>query len=710
MTATAVSAAAFVAGNLSQAPPAHAARTVEAATTVTSVNGEVDAVVLSAADVGAASLAELDAVSIVTTPQRFPGIDPTGVEDSSAGLQKALSECPPGGTVLIPPGTYRVATTITNTGKSMNILGYGATLLKASDARILQLSGVYETPFKVLSTIDVVLDETSGQPLGIEITLGASAPWNIGEIVKLVADNVIPGGRPGTGTLESRVGQYFVVHSVSGTKVRLLGRRRETYSTNVRVSRLLDNTVNIHGLTMSTTPEGVTARWKSEMCSFSSLIRPAVRDVTILHSGGPAIVFRGCYGYVADNVGIDSVVDDEANGNFGYGILDNASTFGRVSRLYGRKLRHAYTDDTARVEVNSSVSQYGGTYGTRISDSVCHGSTQSSWDTHSCSENVTFTNCVSVDSFRGFNLRGRKHSIIDSSAYGGRYGARFTSPGTAAETSWGHRIEGFYAEKVDIAAIIVDPFKADGSRETRESTIRNVTTRDCGVNQIQISNATVAVDGLRLGVSADVPSGATIVRILNSSVRATQWDIEFPDSAADGLVAISARDEGLLQLTGLSVTIEGGKTARIASVIYSDRSVPVYVKGASLPGRIPAVTANLFFGSSFEWTAGPDHSGFIRKSEASVASASTAGEISRSSNNVIFLDCVTTSVRQLAPLLDGALIGQLLIVSNSELSSSVVRVAHGTTANTYIAGKATKSLDPGVAITLAWSGAIWRSV
>lgn len=64
------------------------------------------------------------------------GADPTGVNDSTAAIQSAINfalSLPNGGTVLIPSGTYKIASTINapkQAGKRLDILGLSARLVK----------------------------------------------------------------------------------------------------------------------------------------------------------------------------------------------------------------------------------------------------------------------------------------------------------------------------------------------------------------------------------------------------------------------------------------------------------------------------------------------------------------------------------------------------------------------------------------------------
>jgi hypothetical protein len=50
-------------------------------------------------------------IGVICAPPAY-AVDPTGVSDSAAGINAAISACPPGQAVLLPAGTYRVNSTI----------------------------------------------------------------------------------------------------------------------------------------------------------------------------------------------------------------------------------------------------------------------------------------------------------------------------------------------------------------------------------------------------------------------------------------------------------------------------------------------------------------------------------------------------------------------------------------------------------------------
>lgn len=61
------------------------------------------------------------------------GADPTGTNDSSSAFTNAIAACPAYGTVIVGPGTYKLASEVTIGKSNITILGFGATITTATN-------------------------------------------------------------------------------------------------------------------------------------------------------------------------------------------------------------------------------------------------------------------------------------------------------------------------------------------------------------------------------------------------------------------------------------------------------------------------------------------------------------------------------------------------------------------------------------------------
>lgn len=450
--------------------------------------------------------------SVLATPERFPGIDPTGETDSATGLQAAIDAVPEGGTVIVPLGNYAIGARIFKSGKSFTIQAFGARFIKTVNDALFDFHGSYEPPMTVSSLNPATItDDTAGSTLGTAITVESGPTgWVRGDIVKVYGDDVIPGGRPGSRGMEARVGQFLIVSNVTGDVINCLGTLDDPYSTNIRVAKLTNKAVHIRGGIFATDPLGLTGSWTTNMIQFRSMIGPTVRDVQIESTSYTGFRFTGCYGYTVDSCEVNYARNDNAGGINGYGVQDSSSSYGRVTNYRARRVRHAYTDSSPFIAGTADPANYGRSFGTRISNSVAYGTANTAWDTHSWSQNITFSDVQAVSSYKAFNARGRKHKFIDCSAIKCEAGGLCITNEVAGGESWGHYVKDFYAEDVPVRAIEANLNPAGsvsaGLRETRQSTINGATILAGGQDSIYILNASVRLDGLRFTAATTLPS------------------------------------------------------------------------------------------------------------------------------------------------------------------------------------------------------------
>ena len=662
------------------------------------------------------TLSDVDKIAIVATPERFSGLDPSGQNDSAPALKAAIAACPDGGRLIVPTGVYRLASTLSNEGKSISLVGQGATLVRAhpSNSAVL-LTGTFESPLGVSSISATTVDAGGGEQPGTSLAVGSSPGWDRGDVVKVFADDEIAEARQESSN-KSRLGEFMVVDNVSGRTVSLVGSLNGSYSSNVRVARLINTPVRFEGFRIDTDPAGISAGWGETTVVISALIRPVLRDLHVRIASAAAILMRSCYAYDVENVLIDRAINDPNAGLYGYGILDNSSAYGTIRNLHARRVRHAYTDDTPRVSSNASVVQYGSTYGTRVIDSVCHGASGAGFDTHSCSEFVTFDNCSAIDCREGFSLRGRKHVVRNSSAIRCTTGMQTITESSGTDASWGHRIQDFYGENLSGPGVRIIPRTSSShakynQRETRDVTLSGVTLRNSALPFIQVTNATLEASGLSASASASVSDASSGVVATNSIVRGQDWMMDFqPVTSGSSLRGMQSRLGGSIDLDGLDLRWRDDDNGRVQGAAVGESAVTVTVRQARFSGDLSTPSIGFTRGSSIDWTSKTQASRLIKRTGTAVSNTETARLIYRARDPQIILLCTVTDGQTLPALTESVVLGQILYVVNPGDSAATVTVRHGSAYMTSLRSNANRRMSPNSTLALVWTGTVWQQL
>ena len=161
---------------------------------------------------GAALAAKPDRTDLSYVDVRWYGTVGDGVANDTTALQNAINATPAGGTLFIPPGRYLVRTTLAVAGKAITIEASGAVLVQDADVDVLRITGTFETIYDVsaLTATTITVDATAGVN-ALTLTTSSATGWARGDVVKLVADDEVPGARPTADTTKCRVGQFFHV-------------------------------------------------------------------------------------------------------------------------------------------------------------------------------------------------------------------------------------------------------------------------------------------------------------------------------------------------------------------------------------------------------------------------------------------------------------------------------------------------------------------
>lgn len=709
----------------------HAAHAAAAEGSVSSVNGRTGDVVLTAADVGATPSSGVDAIAVVASADRFPGLDPSGDRDSAPALLAAMQTVPDGGTLLVPPGRYLVRQPLSpQDGKSITVSAYGALFIQAQSFSVFSLFGSYGTEYPVTSlTTAVVSFPNSSEPTTV-LNLASAPTWAPGDVLRIVSDDVIPGSRPASGGLASRTGEFGVVYSVSGTTVTLAGRLRDPFTTGIRAALTSKQTMRIVGAEFETANSRF-GQSNQALIAFANLHNPSVIDIRVRRAGDQVVSFLSCLGYLVQNADIALANDVPSSNILGYGVLDNSSSFGRIIGGTFRHVRHAYTDDSRRIAAGSDMRNYGRTFGAKIIGAQAHMTTSASFDTHASSEGTEFISCSANAGVPkgaqaiGFSLRGESHRVSNCTAIGMQYGVAVVSDSVGGE-SRGHKITGLFVRDSSRGGINVRLRSAGHPLAKQRDTTLNVTVEgytDIGSPVLLYSeHATVNLRNVRWSAPAGVadgvyegiygrnsrvsvfdavfdlrPNTAGVVRPLSAPSVAADETPGPQNTVIDGLYILANQD-----VTGRSRTVTVG-----AQQIVQARRLRFSYPFPNAPGA----SSDL---SVWQWEC--DHDPDVPASELNSSSyylsgAAASGSLKeqlKSLDPVVSLQVNPSGSRTLAALASGKRRGQTLHVV--VLGSGSLAVRNGSAYGTRLKGSQNRTLAVGDTMTLLWLGGIWVEI
>lgn len=380
---------------------------------VASVNGYTGAVVLSAADIGAAS---------VVTPESYAG----STEDK---LQAAATAAITQGKPLHLSSTYTITTELeqinVGPGQRLDVRGPGKILIAADVARPIVVNSVWPSPSNVtaLSLTTFTMDGGSAATECIAVTAPGHA-FAKNDIAKLVSDDPIPGEVDNL----RRLGEFFRVGAVAGDIIYLAGRPIDNFTTGIRIQKVpRDRSFSWIGPTIDHTPGQL---WQTHALTVRGFVNPRV-NAKILNGCDCGLQTQSC---IAGE--IDLYVENMTNaivssGTSGYGAQDNGGWLNRWC-INGVNARHFWTTGSHTVSAPGGETYlYGRTVGCRVTGSVM-GSTSAAFDTHSGAydcvihdASVTGGSAGENGSGVAYQLRGRKCRVVDCSATGSAHGVQF---------------------------------------------------------------------------------------------------------------------------------------------------------------------------------------------------------------------------------------------------------------------------------------------
>lgn len=626
-----------------------------------------------------------------------------GVTNDAPFIQAAIDATPDGGTTIVEPGTYVIATgPLLISGKSITLDLTDAIIQQKNDEEAVSFQGTLETALTA-SSITVVTTSGDETPRpAVQVTLSAPVTWQRGDVVKLVADDVLPGSRTDGQAIppadRNRVGQFLTVQAMNGpgTVATLMGTLRDPFTINPRIARLLPITGHLVGGDFQVHPDFVASNFNSGVIQMLNLQNPSIRGTKISRAGSQGIGMGSCYGYNIDGVTVNYSRNTPGTA-LGYGINDGVSEFGKVTGCHFIQTRHAWTTGANAIPPADLLSRYGRTYGTIISACTSQGSQHAAFDTHIDADNVTYTGCFATDTIFAYNLRGRNHNVFGCSARNVDFGVNMSDE--ALGFSYGHTVDGLIIHGHTNVGIRIQSRQAghpqEGVREQRAVYVRNVTLEQGTAMAMQVFNSTVVASDVRAQFVGVMPDAG--FQLVNSHMMANNIDVDFTDTLTgnimNGIFALRGEPEiSRLALSGCLVTAGSIFSSRVNHIVDTQIATGhlIQVDGVKIP-VMPGlrICNDLTIAGTIDWsiTSGASNSQYASLVDAELTSTDALEVIRQTRSGRFTLRTNQVAAVQLAPLPNGNTTGQEMTIINRGVGA--VTILHGTAANTsFLSGSA----------------------
>lgn len=344
------------------------------------------------------------------------GIDPTGVTDSRAGINRALAS----GDLTLPAGTYFVSGPIVApSGRALRGAGRGRTIITTTHtgSALVQMSGTIDAPISLAANV------SAG---ATQITVTNAATLTVGDLLLLGDDTV-----PDDNYAERTSGELIRVAAKSGNTLTILSAND---GRGIRGTFVSGAAAPIQGYT---TAAGGYVRKVNPVkgCAVSDLslignpigggasggIRVLygsgvhITGVEVSDFGGSGITVISCEATSISDVWAHDLGDGP--GQFGYGVnVVGASTMTTVTGSLFERVRHGVT--TNGHDGRDGTNLAGGIPDNLTVDGCrAKGTHNSAFDTHAAGMTITFSNCSAVDCYYGFSVRAKRVTISGCDVY-----------------------------------------------------------------------------------------------------------------------------------------------------------------------------------------------------------------------------------------------------------------------------------------------------
>jgi hypothetical protein len=671
---------------------------------------------------------------VMATPAKFPAIDNTGATATQVGLQQAIDAAPAGGRVVFQ-GIYNLTgTVIIPPANALTLDFSAATIIRAGSAMGFKCEQPFDAQYAISAIVSEAITIDGEAATVTKLTMTAAPNWAVNDTIKVVSDDVIPGGHVTSATVKPRLGELSEVHSIAGTTVYLKALLRDTYTTAPRAARLPYGTVHVDGGTADVTDTVVTNKTDGTLFRFQNLHAPSVRNLHARRLVGMGLSFKSCLGYYVENYNVDWAMNNPTDGVYGYGIHDSSCQGGIVNGGVQRNLRHPFTDGTADVAAGSTdTSSFGRSQDFTLIGVKSIGCTAAGFDTHHNGRGGSFIGCKAVvpPEVNGFLLRGEGHSVIDCEVEGGLSALQVMTQVTGTWSEGESRRHN------------VDNLKVTGSIRVMTVALRMATThpnynvRDTestvivnGVNARDVQRIGVIVNGTvklrNINFVGDTLADGAILQVENSFVDVdASVDLNPVTSVGGGTqrliyvdpIAAEASDVRIRRFdVKASSTYRTAAATPIVAAATTQRFISENILfetpwAAADPFSIPAAVPQ-----SIRWSCLWDPADTLtQRSSASLtlSNSALAGSIAALTRGpdpqlVLTANITDSTPRTMIALPLGQFDGQRLTVVLGSATAGLT-IPNGASYTTRLSGGVDKTLTVGnQSVTLLWSAGAWR--
>lgn len=331
-----------------------------------------------------------------------------GHTDATGAIQSAIDHVAArgGGTVLLPPGRYRISAPLLVNDNDVHLVGVRrqTVLTRVIPTRFLQVG----TPDRVERDKPFILAQSvSVGDMRVSLTPGSAVP-PIGWMVLANTADATPRGSHQSAELV-HVRAFDGQDAILSAPVRR-GHPKAAGAGLIGV-RWLDG-VSISGISF----DGMS-HISGENLGDGNVLdllwcsRPSLRDLAAWELPNIFISLEGCLQAEIRDIEARDMLSAKFEGagrHYGYVVLERDINLGAsIHNLRTERVRHAYT--TA-----ASGRRLGVPTGTRIYDSIALASRGSAFDTHPLGEDIAFVNCAAIGSQHvGFQVRSKGTMLHD---------------------------------------------------------------------------------------------------------------------------------------------------------------------------------------------------------------------------------------------------------------------------------------------------------
>jgi len=204
----------------------------------------------------------------------------------------------------------------------------------------------------------------------------------------------------------------------------------EPYTDNPRVTKPNDVGIDLYGITFQGAPGAADLGYTANLVRIRGGRNSKIEQCRFWNNGSRMVILNGCYQTSIVRCDFENARNDGTNNQLGYGIECRSAYGAKIHQINGRNLRHLFDvagDLTGKGNPNPIF--YGASMFIVVSDSTGEGCSNSPFSTHSTAYDVTFLNCTSINTYRGFSsggpgfsLRGRKIRAIQCGSDGSQRG------------------------------------------------------------------------------------------------------------------------------------------------------------------------------------------------------------------------------------------------------------------------------------------------